>query len=123
MINSYKDLTIWKQGIEIAKSIYLVTDKFPKQEIYGLTSQIRRAAISIPANIAEGFCRLHRREYVQFLGISLGSNAELITLIIIANELHYLDNDQFEQLIDKLEIESKQIRSLITKIQNSPDAS
>ena len=65
-IKSYKDLNIWKRSIELVEEIYRITKKFPKEEIYGLTSQLRRSAISIPSNIAEGFTRLHNKEYRQF---------------------------------------------------------
>ena len=82
-IRSYKDLKIWKRSIELVKDVYEMTGLFPKEELYGLTSQIRRSAISIPSNIAEGFTRFYNKEYRQFLYIALGSCAELETQIII----------------------------------------
>lgn len=75
-IKGFKDLRIWQKGIEIVKDIYEITKPFPKEELYGLTSQMRRCAISIPSNIAEGFKRYHNKEYKQFLYITLGSSAE-----------------------------------------------
>jgi len=83
-IKDYKDLQIWQKGIEIADKIYSVTEGFPKTELYCLISQMRRASISIPSNIAEGFARHHSREYKQFLYISLGSCAELETQLILS---------------------------------------
>ncbi|OQY39541.1 hypothetical protein B6228_02970 [Candidatus Atribacteria bacterium 4572_76] len=70
-IKNFQDLRIWQKGIEVVKDIYILTKKFPKEELYGLTSQMRRSAISIPSNIAEGFRRYHNKEYKQFLYIAL----------------------------------------------------
>ena len=78
-IGGHKDLDIWKKGMEIVNRVYTVTADYPKEEIYGLTAQMRRAAISIPSNIAEGFMRQHNKEYKQFLYVALGSCAELET--------------------------------------------
>ena len=78
-IKNFQDLRIWQIGIEVVKDIYVLTKKFPKEELYGLTSQMRRSAVSIPSNIAEGFRRYHNKEYKQFLYIVLGSCAELET--------------------------------------------
>ncbi|MBF0385823.1 MAG: four helix bundle protein [Candidatus Omnitrophica bacterium] len=89
-MKSYKELKIWQGGIEIVKEIYILTNKFPEYELYNLTSQIRKSAISIPSNIAEGFKRYHNKEYKQFLFISLGSIAELETQLIIAKDIGYL---------------------------------
>ncbi len=69
---SYKDLDVWKLGMEIVRDVYRLTKTFPKSELYGLALQMRKAAVSIPTNIAEGYNRLHHKEYIQFLGISLG---------------------------------------------------
>ncbi len=95
-VQSFRDLEIWKRGIELVKTIYDISASFPHSEIYGLTSQIRRAAISIPSNIAEGQIRRHRSEFKQFLHISLGSLAELETQLIISSELGYVKNDVLE---------------------------
>lgn len=92
-IRSYKDLNIWKQSIELVKDVYKISYSFPKEELYVLTSQIRRTVISIPSNIAEGFARFYNKEYRQFLYIALGSCAELETQITIANNLKYLEDD------------------------------
>ncbi|MBP7217113.1 MAG: four helix bundle protein [Candidatus Omnitrophica bacterium] len=90
-IKTFRDLRVWQKGIELVKLIYKITDEFPKDEQYGLTAQLRRAAISIPSNISEGFRRKHDKEHKQFLSIALGSCSELETQIVIAKELHYID--------------------------------
>ena len=87
MAQNYKDLTVWQRSIQMAVSVYRLTDGFPREETYGLTSQMRRAAVSIPSNIAEGHGRLGTNEYRQFLGIARGSNFELQTQIEIARAL------------------------------------
>ena len=115
-IKSYKDLNIWKRSIGLVKDLYEITSLFPKEESYVLTSQIRRSAISIPSNIAEGFTRSHNKEYRQFLYIALGSCAELETQIIIANNLKYLEDNQLSVIIDELEIICKMIMNLIKKL-------
>jgi four helix bundle protein len=78
--------------MRLAKAVYQATEVMPKHEIYGLTSQIRRAYVSVPANIAEGYGRNHRKEYLQFLGIANGSLKELETLLLLANDLNYIDD-------------------------------
>jgi four helix bundle protein len=92
-VKSYRDLRVWKKGLELAKLIYSLTSSFPRHEIYGLSSQMRRAAVSVSANIAEGHARQHRNEYRQFVFHSLGSLAELDTMRIVALELQYIDGE------------------------------
>ena len=101
-IKNFQDLRIWQIEKKVVKDIYILTKKFPKEELYGLTSQIRRSAVSIPSNIAEGFRRYHNKEYKQFLYIALGSCAELETQIIIANELDYINETNKSELIEKI---------------------
>jgi four helix bundle protein len=115
-IGTYRDLEIWKKGIEIVKDIYKLTEKFPKQETYGLVSQMRRSAISIPSNVAEGFKRYHNKEYKQFLHITLGSCAELETQITIAKELNYIQQDREASLLEKLDHIGRMITSLLKKL-------
>ena len=115
-IKNFQDLRIWQIGIEVVKDIYILTKKFPKEELYGLTSQIRRSAISIPSNIAEGFRRYHNKEYKQFLYIALGSCAELETQIIIANELDYVNETNKSELIEKIKYICRMTVKLINKL-------
>ncbi|MBI5004212.1 four helix bundle protein [Candidatus Kaiserbacteria bacterium] len=104
-MQSYKDLTVWQRSIELVENVYKLTEKFPKTEMFGLTSQIRPAAVSIPANIAEGYARKHRAEYIQFIRIAYGSGAELETHIIISERLKFTDSKDLEktkQLLDEV---------------------
>ena len=116
VIKEFKDLKIWQKGIEIVSDIYILTKKFPKEELYGLTSQIRRSAISVPSNIAEGFRRYHNKEYKQFLYIALGSCAELETQITIAKNLKYITEDKEIELIEKLDHLCRMTSNLIKKL-------
>jgi four helix bundle protein len=93
-IRSFRDLNIWQKGIDLVKDIYKETQNFPREELYGLTNQIRRAAISIPSNIAEGHIRQHRAEFKQFLSVALGSLAELETQGVISKELYYMSPEK-----------------------------
>ena len=102
-IKTHKDLDIWQLAIQLVKHCYKLTKKFPKDEIYGLTLQIRRSAVSIPSNISEGAARSSKKELVHFLYYSLGSLAELETQIIIAAELRYLiESDDIFEGIEKI---------------------
>jgi four helix bundle protein len=115
-IKNFQDLRIWQKGIEVVKDTYILTKKFPKEELYALTSQMRRSAVSIPSNIAEGFRRYHNKEYRQFLYIALGSCAELETQIIIAQELNYIDNNYKTEVIEKIKYICKMMIKLIQKL-------
>ena len=115
-IKNFRDLDVWKKGIEVVKDVYRTVDSFPKQEFYGLANQMRRSSISIPTNIAEGFNRFHNKEYKQFLYITLGSCAELETQIEIAVELKYINEQQKNFLLEKIDHESRMLRNLIKKL-------
>src|SRR5260221_1364943 len=94
-ISSYKELIVWQKAINLVKEIYLVSEKFPRTELYGLTSQIRRAAVSVPSNIAEGYGRKSIKEYSQFYSIAYGSLLEVETQIIIAKELAFISASMY----------------------------
>ena len=113
---SFRDLDVWKLSIEIVKNIYQITNKFPNSEIYGLTSQLRRSAISIPSNIAEGQGRNSSKEFRQFLGIALGSLAELETQLIIAKEIEYLTGENLIPLLTDLDVIRKMIKALASSL-------
>ena len=115
-IKSFKELRIWQKGMEIVKDTYLLTKKFPKEELYGLSSQMKRSAISIPSNVAEGFKRYHNKEYSQFLYIALGSIGELETQVIIAQELGFIAKEELEAISEKIDHVSKMTASLINKL-------
>lgn len=93
LMKKHTDLDVWKKSIDLVEEVYLICSKFPQSEIYGLTSQMKRSAISIPSNIAEGSARQTDKEFIQFLYIALGSANELDTQLIIANRLNFLTTD------------------------------
>jgi four helix bundle protein len=101
MTRSYRDLVAWKKAMRLVLEVYRATQVFPKDELYGLTSQLRRAAVSVPSNIAEGQARYSRREFQHFLNNARGSLAEVETQILLARELAYLAPDQAALLLSK----------------------
>ena len=115
-IKSFRDLEVWKKGIEIVKKIYITSGLLPQHEKYGLISQMQRCSVSIPANVAEGFNRFHNKEYRQFLYVSLGSCAELETLIEISSELKHINEQKKADLLEIINHESRMLRSLIKKV-------
>ncbi|MFC2091709.1 four helix bundle protein [Elusimicrobiota bacterium] len=115
-IKSYEDLEIWQRSMDLVEKIYHFSKSFPKEEVYGLTSQIRRAAISIPSNISEGFARYHNKEYRHFLYIALGSCAELSTQILIAERLRYMNKPDADLIVKEISEISKMTMNLIKKI-------
>lgn len=115
-IKSFRELDIWKKGIELVKEIYRITAKFPNSELYGLTSQMRRSAVSVPSNVAEGFRRRHSKEFKQFLSIALASLAELETQLVIAEELHYLESEDENRILEFIDHISRMIANLAKKL-------
>jgi four helix bundle protein len=115
-VKDYKDLKVWQKGIEIVDKVYALTAKFPKEELYGLTLQMRKASVSIPSNVSEGFVRGHTNEYRQFLRVSLGSCAELDTQSIIANRRRYITEQEMDDLAEDLNHESRMLVNLINKL-------
>jgi four helix bundle protein len=101
-MRTHRDLKIWIEGINMVTEIYQITKQFPKEEMYGLTSQIRRSAVSIPSNIAEGAGRKGKKEFEQFLYIALGSLSELETQLLIAYNINYLDKKTYEAFNGKV---------------------
>lgn len=119
-MQSYKELIVWQKGVKLVTEIYRVTEKFPKNEIFGLTSQIRRSAVSIPANIAEGYSRGHRPEYIQFLRIAFGSGAELETHIIIATNLGLMKEVDVREASVLLDETMRMLNKLISTLTTKP---
>jgi four helix bundle protein len=97
-MNNYKELKVWQKSVDLAVKVYGVTKDFPKEELYGLTSQLRRSAVSIPSNIAEGAGRNTKKDFNNFLGISNGSSCELDTQLIIAQRINFIDALALESL-------------------------
>lgn len=109
-VNSYKDLLIWQKGIVLVVRVYKLVKSFPQEELYALTSQIKRAAVSIPSNISEGYGRKTDKSFSYFIDISRGSLNELETQLIIAKELEFIkDFDLYDEIILLIEEESKMI--------------
>ena len=121
-IRSYRDLEVWKKSMHLVLDVYRCTRSFPKEELYGLVLQIRRCAVSIPSNIAEGYGRYGTGEFVRFLQIATGSLCELHTQVEIAQNLHYLSDSLYEHLsVISGEIE-RMLNSLIRKLQEKRDS-
>ena len=114
-MNRHKELKVWQEAIEFVSSIYAITKSFPKEELYGLTSQLNRASVSIAANIAEGAGRNSNKEFVQFLSIAMGSCAEVETLLIIAEKQKFLSIEDLETRVQKL----NQIQNMLFRLQQS----
>ncbi len=117
-MRNFREMIIWKEGINLATEIYRITKLFPKEEEYGLKSQIRRAAVSIPSNISEGCSRSSEKEFKRFLEISLGSSFEVETDVILAERLQMIPARELKILLGALQLEQKRINSLVTKIKN-----
>jgi four helix bundle protein len=115
-IRNFKQLRVWQKAMEIAKDVYELSKQFPKDEVYSLSSQMRRCAISIPSNIAEGFKRFHNKEHRQFLHVAQGSAAELETQLILSREFRLATNEQFDILNEKIDHLSKMLSALVKKI-------
>ena len=118
MVQSYRDLVAWNKAMELVTEIYRVTKEFPKEELFGLMSQLRRAAVSIPSNIAEGKGRLSKGEFRQFLGNARGSLAEVETQILIAQNLNYLDEPETSKLLAMVEEVGKVLNGLLSAVKN-----
>ena len=115
-IKSYKDLIIWQKSIDLVVEIYETLKRFPREELYGLSDQIKRSAVSVPSNIAEGQSRQHTAEFRQFLYIALGSLAELDTQLIIVNRLGYIDSKDNKLLTTRVLELRKMVSSLTSKL-------
>jgi len=115
-MHHFKELNVWQKSIQLATNIYDLTTQYPKQETYGLTSQIRRCTISISSNIAEGAGRFSKKEFRHFFNIAYGSSFELETQLIISKNLKYVDDDSFETLNNKITDVQKMLYKLIKSI-------
>lgn len=115
---TYKDLDVWKKARSLVKEVYLMTRNFPKDEMYGLMSQMRRCAVSIPSNIAEGYGRQFKKETIQFLHIARGSLFEMETQLFIASDLSYIDEECLEKLLMQLDDCKKLLNGLIKYFEN-----
>lgn len=119
-MRNFRTLNVWQNSVEFAKEIYLITAQFPDKEKYGLCSQLQRAAVSIPSNIAEGSSRRTSIDFARFLDIAIGSAFEVETQLIIALQIGYLKNETFEKVMAELTIIQKQANKLRTTIIEVP---
>ena len=115
-IKSYKDLIVYQKSYKLAHDIYRATQTYPKEEIYGLVSQMRRSGVSIPCNISEGYRRGHRKEYIRFLYMAHGSCGELETLLSLSWDLGLLDKELFDKLYRMQEEVSRLLNGLISSL-------
>jgi len=120
-VASYRDLKMWQLGVDLALEVYRVSGDFPISEQYGLTSQLRRAAVSIASNIAEGHARKTQRELHRFLNIAKGSLAELETQLIIASELGFVDKQRIEKVLTMTDQESRMLSGLMRTLRDPSD--
>ena len=120
IVYSYEDLSVWKKSMNLAVKIYELTKHMPKEELYGLTAQMRRAAVSIPSNIAEGQQRASTKEFLRFLSIARGSNAELQTQLVLACKLGYFQSEQIRETMNLTREISKMINALMISLNKRP---
>lgn len=121
-IKSFRDLMVWNMAMELVPAIYEVARKLPRVEIYALGDQLRRAAVAVPANIAEGQARHHTREFIQFLGIAKGSLAETETLLIVAYRLNYITDEQLGYLETQIANLRRPLQGLINRLRERQGA-
>jgi four helix bundle protein len=115
-ISSYKDLIVWQKSITLVTDIYLLTKSFPSEEKYGIVSQMNRAAVSVPSNIAEGWGRESSKSYLQFLKVSRGSLMEVETLLVIAKNLNFIIEKEYKLISENIEEVAKILQGLIKSI-------
>jgi four helix bundle protein len=120
MLRNYKDLKVWQRSYELCIDIYKITKGFPKEETYGLTSQIRRSAVSVPSNIAEGYGRKTTSDYIRSLYIAYGSNCELETQILLSGDLGYIEAGELKKLQDGIGEVERMLKALIKALENKP---
>lgn len=120
MIKSYKDLLVWQKGVKIVSLVYQLVKSFPPEELYALTSQLKRASVSIPSNIAEGYGRNTDKSFSHFLNISRGSLFEIETQLLIANDLGFINNQALykKEILNQIEEESKMISAFSKTLKN-----
>ena len=118
MSRSYEDLLVWQKAVDLAADIYELTSKFPPLELYGIAKQIRKTSVSVASNIAEGNCRLSKKEFAQFLSITLGSVGELKTQIIIAERVKLIQASEKESIVNKISEIDRMTKALLKTIKS-----
>jgi len=117
-MKSHKDLDVWQEAVSLAEDVYIISKQFPKEEIYGITSQMRRAAVSIASNIAEGAARHTDKDFCHFLSIAAGSASELDTQFEIVKRLELADNNELNRIQVKTDQVSRMLQGLIRSVRN-----
>ena len=117
MLKNYKELKVWQKSYQLCVEIYSITKRFPREERYGLTSQIRRAAVSVPSNIAEGYGRKTTPEYMRSLYIAYGSNCKFETQKLLSRDLAYIKDTEAEELLDKIGEVERMLKALIRSLE------
>lgn len=117
MLKSYQDLRVWEKGYKLCLEIYRLTKKFPDEEKYGLSSQLRRSSVSIPSNIAEGYGRKGRQEYIHYLYVGYGSCCELKTQVMLAVDLGYIKKNEREKVLELLSEVERMLKALINSLE------
>lgn len=115
-VRNYRELIVWQKAMDLVELIYQATKQFPKEELYGLTSQVRRSAVSIPSNIAEGQARKSTAEFLNFLSIANGSRAEMETQILLAQRLKYVTNETSQPILNLSEEVSRLLNGLMNSL-------
>lgn len=116
-IKSFRDLKVWTRGMDLVRAIYTLSRTFPREERFGLTSQLRRAAVSVPANISEGHSRVHRGDYLRFLSIARGSLAEIHTLVLISGDLNYCPAKELSPIVKQIDELGRMLTSLFQRLE------
>jgi len=115
-IKTYRDLAVWNKGRELVKTVYLLTRQFPKEELYGLTSQLKRAVISVPSNIAEGHSRSGTKDFIHFISIAIGSLAEVETQILLSLDLGFTKEIDIKEIISQIHELQRMLHALRTSL-------
>jgi len=120
MLKNYKELKVWQKAYQLCLEIYRATSEFPKEERFGLISQIRRAIVSVVSNIAEGYGRRTTTEYIRFLYIAYGSNCELETQMLLSGDLGYSESAKLKGIIEKIQEVERMLKALIKSLESNP---
>jgi four helix bundle protein len=118
MLKNYKELNVWQKSYKLCLDVYRITASFPKEEKFGLTSQVRRSAVSVPSNIAEGYGRKTTADYVRYLYIAYGSNCELETQMMLSRDLDYIGNAAIKEYIDEINEVERMLKALIKSLED-----
>jgi four helix bundle protein len=121
MLRSFKELRVWQRSYALCVEVYRLTNRFPREERFGLTAQIRRAAVSAPSNIAEGYSRDTTRDYVRFLWMARGSLAELETQLMVASELQFTEQEESRKMLEGINEIQRMLNALIRSLQGKAD--